>query len=159
MTEAFPETADPARMIVTERLVAAPVEKVWAAWTEPESLNKWFGPDGFRLTTRAFDFRVGGVWDFTMHGPDGTDYPNWVVFTAVDRHRRIAWRHSEAEHDTNVFVTSCDFIAEGAGTRLRLVAEFPSVEERERVVRDHGAVEGGVQTLGRLAALVEADAG
>lgn len=157
MTETSLRGVDPARLIVTDRLVNAAPANVWTAWTDPEILDKWFGPDGFRLTTRSFDFRVGGVWDFTMHGPDGTDYENWIVFTAIEPQRRIAWRHSAGEHDANVFVTSCDFIPEGAATRLKLVAEFPNAEERERVARDHGAVEGGRQTLGRLAALVEAD--
>lgn len=149
---------DPARLIVTERLIAAPVEAVWAAWTSAETLGKWFGPDGFTLTTRSFVFRVGGVWDFTMHAPDGTDYPNWIKFTAIEPHRRIAWRHSEGEGDPNEFVTSAEFMAEHGSTRLRLVAEFSTAAERDRVVRDHGAEEGGRQTLGRLAALVEAKA-
>ena len=45
---------------------------------EPPGLSRWWGPEGFSTTTRAFEFRVGGEWDFVMHGPDGTDYQEWI---------------------------------------------------------------------------------
>src|SRR5438128_4540492 len=76
MTEARQEaeaalaTAD--REIVITRVVDAPRELVFEAFTEVRHLSRWWGPEGFTTTTRAFEFRVGGEWDFVMHGPDGT---------------------------------------------------------------------------------------
>ena len=65
-------TAD--REIVISRVISAPRELVFEAFTEVRHLSRWWGPEGFTTTTRAFEFRVGGEWDFVMHGPDGTDY-------------------------------------------------------------------------------------
>jgi len=69
-------TAD--REIVISRVISAPRELVFEAFTEVRHLSRWWGPEGFTTTTRAFEFRAGGVWDFVMHGPDGTDYQEWI---------------------------------------------------------------------------------
>ena len=64
------------RSIVLSRMLQAPREQVFELWTSPEHLANWWGPNGFTLTTHEADIRPGGVWRFTMHGPDGVDYPN-----------------------------------------------------------------------------------
>ena len=69
-------TAD--REVVVSRMIDAPRELVFEAFTEMRHLSRWWGPEGFSTTTRAFAFRVGGIWDFVMHGPDGTDYQEWI---------------------------------------------------------------------------------
>ncbi|GGM05879.1 hypothetical protein GCM10010129_56900 [Streptomyces fumigatiscleroticus] len=69
-------TAD--REIVISRIIDAPRELVFEAFTEVRHLSHWWGPEGFTTTTRAFEFRVAGEWDFVMHGPDGTDYQEWI---------------------------------------------------------------------------------
>src|ERR1700752_4973164 len=70
-------TAD--REIVISRVISAPRELVFEAFTEVRHLSQWWGPEGFTTTTRSFEFRVGGEWDFVMHGPDGTDYQDRAV--------------------------------------------------------------------------------
>lgn len=77
------------REIVVSRMISAPRERVFEAWTEARHLARWFGPDGFTTSTRSFEFREGGVWDFTMHGPDGTDYPNWIQWREIVPPERI----------------------------------------------------------------------
>jgi uncharacterized protein YndB with AHSA1/START domain len=62
-------TAD--REIVISRVISAPRELVFEAFTEVRHLSRWWGPEGFTTTTWAFEFRVGGEWIFVMHGPDG----------------------------------------------------------------------------------------
>src|SRR5213082_846886 len=74
-------TAD--REIVISRVISAPRELVFEAFTEVRHLSRWWGPEGFTTTTRAFEFRVGGEWDFVMHGPDGTDYQEWISWTEI----------------------------------------------------------------------------
>src|SRR2546430_4769228 len=69
-------TAD--REIVISRVISASRELVFEAFTEVRHLSRWWGPERFTTTTRAFEFRVGGEWDFVMHGPDGTDYQEWI---------------------------------------------------------------------------------
>lgn len=66
------------REIVISRIIA-PRELVFEAFTQVRHLSRWWGPEGFSTTTRSFEFRVGGAWDFVMHGPDGTDYQEWTL--------------------------------------------------------------------------------
>ena len=61
------------------RTYDAPVALVWDAWTDLNQLNQWWGPRGFTITTKSKDMRPGGTWDYIMHGPDGTDYPNHLL--------------------------------------------------------------------------------
>ena len=69
-----------ARELVITRVIDAPRELVYEAWTDPKHLAQWWGPTGFSTTTRNFDFRPGGVWRFVMHGPDGRDYQNRITW-------------------------------------------------------------------------------
>ncbi|HEY5222955.1 MAG TPA: SRPBCC domain-containing protein [Microbacteriaceae bacterium] len=78
-TPAQPATAD--REIVISRVIDAPRELVFEAFTAVRHLARWWGPEGFTTTTRSFEFRVDGEWDFVMHGPDGTDYQEWIIWT------------------------------------------------------------------------------
>lgn len=81
----------PDREIVTTRIVNAPQELVFRAWTEPDRLERWWGPEGFTSTTEEYDLRPGGKWRFVMHGPDNGNYPNESVFLVVDQPAFLAW--------------------------------------------------------------------
>lgn len=72
------DTAD--REITISRVFNAPRELVFRAWTEPQHLAQWWGPKNFTNTFHQFDPRPGGDWRFIMHGPNGTDYPNYSVY-------------------------------------------------------------------------------
>ena len=142
---------DPAVMIGT-RVLDAPRTRVFQLWTDPKHIGQWWGPRGFTTTTHAMDVRPGGVWRFVMHGPDGRDYQNRIVFEEVVRPERIVYRHTGEENIEPVqFRTTVTFEDLGGKTRLTLHARFPSREDRERVIRDYGADKGLVQTLARLA--------
>jgi uncharacterized protein YndB with AHSA1/START domain len=78
------------REIVTTRVFDAPREMVFDAWTDPKHIGQWWGPIGFTTTTHEMDVRPGGVWRFTMHGPDGRDYKNRIVYTEIVRPERLA---------------------------------------------------------------------
>ncbi|HTG65593.1 MAG TPA: SRPBCC family protein [Flavobacterium sp.] len=82
--------------IVSSRVVNFPIQLVFRAWSEPEHLKKWWGPDGFTNTFHEFDFRVGGKWSFIMHGPEKGNYPNECEFIKIEKPALIAWkRHSK----------------------------------------------------------------
>src|SRR6476620_3327428 len=82
--------------IVTTRIVNFPQSLVYAAWTEPQHLQHWWGPKGFTNTFNEFDFRVGGKWSFIMHGPEKGNYQNECEFIAIDKPKLVAWkRHSK----------------------------------------------------------------
>ena len=146
------------RAIITTRVIDAPRRLVWTAWTDPEHLAKWWGPDGFSTTTCAFTFRAGGVWRFVMHGPDGRDYENRISFDEIVEPERIRYHHGGGDDVERVqFRTTATFEEIGRGTtRLTLHAVFPSAEERDRVIREYGADSGALQTLARLADYVAA---
>jgi len=144
------------REIFMARVIAAPRELVFRAFTDPDHLARWWGPDGFTTTTHRMDFRPGGEWRFIMHGPDGRDYENHVVYDEIDEPSRIVYRQvgGEAGVETVLFQSTVIFEPqEGATPRTRLTLRmvFPSTEERDRVEREHGAVQGGMQHLARLA--------
>ena len=63
--------------------IPATPAQVFAAMSDPARVARWWGPDGFKNTIHQFDFRPGGSWLLTMHGPDGKDYPNESRFTRV----------------------------------------------------------------------------
>jgi uncharacterized protein YndB with AHSA1/START domain len=156
------------REVVISRVVHAPRELVFEAFTAVRHLSQWWGPEGFTTTTRAFEFRVGGAWDFVMHGPDGTDYQEWISWTEIDPPVRITLLHGESRGDPNSFVSVLTFApdspagADGpaagrpAGTRVEMRTVFPTRELRDEAVERYHAIEGGEQTLGHLAAYVAA---
>ena len=145
-------TAD--REVVVSRTIDAPRERVFEAFTEVRHLTQWWGPDGFTTTTRAFEFRVGGEWDFVMHGPDGTDYQEWISWIEIAPPERITMLHGESRGDPNAFESVLTFAPDGAATRIEMRTVFPTAELRDEAVEKYHAVEGGRQTLGNLAAYV-----
>src|SRR5437762_11579300 len=95
------ESAAAGREVVISRVISAPRELVFEAFTEVRHLSRWWGPQGFTTTTRAFEFRVGGEWDFVMHGPDGTDYQERISWTEIAPPEPIALPHGESRRDPN----------------------------------------------------------
>src|SRR5881392_2711011 len=91
-------TAD--REIVISRVIDAPRELVFEAFTAVRHLSRWWGPEGFTTTTQSFEFRVGDEWDFVMHGPDGTDYTEWISWTEIAAPERIALLHGVPHQGT-----------------------------------------------------------
>jgi uncharacterized protein YndB with AHSA1/START domain len=145
-------TAD--REIVISRVIDAPRELVFEAFTEVRHLSQWWGPEGFTTTTRFFEFRVGGVWDFVMRGPDGTDYQEFISWTEIVPPERIRLLHGESRDDPNVFESVLTFTPDGAATRIEMRTVFPTKAQRDEAVEKYHAVEGGQQTLSKLAAYV-----
>jgi uncharacterized protein YndB with AHSA1/START domain len=149
-----PEHATADREIVMSRVISAPRELVFEAFTQVRHLSRWWGPQGFSTTTRSFEFRVGGAWDFVMHGPDGTDYQEWITWREIVPPERIALLHGESREDPNAFASVLAFEPAGDETRIVMRTVFPSKELRDEAVEKYHAIEGGEQTLRNLAAYV-----
>jgi uncharacterized protein YndB with AHSA1/START domain len=143
------DTSD--REIVNERLIDAPRELVFAAWVDPEQVAQWWGPDGVTNTIHEMDVRPGGVWRFVMHGPDGADYQNNIVFVEIVKPERIVYDHVSGPR----FRSTVTFAAEGGKTRLTMRAVFETAAQRVKTIEVFKADEGGRQHLGRLAEFVE----
>jgi uncharacterized protein YndB with AHSA1/START domain len=143
-------TAD--REIVITRVFDAPRDLVYKAWTDPKHVAQWWGPIGFTNTIHEMDVRPGGVWRLMMHGLDGVDYPNKIAFIEVMKPERLVYTHGGDEGGDPVqFHVTVTFDEQGGKTRLTMRSLFKSAAERDRVVEEYGAIEGGKQTLDRLA--------
>ena len=142
-------TAD--REISATRVFDAPRELVWKVWTEPEHIAKWWGPDGFTNTVHKMNVRPGGVFSLTMHGPDGTDYPNRIIFIEIIKPKLLVYTHNSGkENDPGQFEVTVNFDAEGGKTKLSMRAIFKTKEMRDFHAEKYGAIEGMHQHLGRL---------
>lgn len=115
--------------IVTTRLLDAPRERVFQAFSDPAILARWWGPAGFTNTFKAFDFEPGGIWRFVMHGPDGVDYPNESVFAEIVKPERIVFHHISGHKFSAVFLLR----EEQGKTLLHWTMRFDSADECARV--------------------------
>ena len=140
-------TAD--REIVTTRLIDAPRELVFEAWTDATHVAHWFGPDGFVTTTHTMEVRPGGVWRFTLRGPDGKEWPNVVTYQEVVPPERLVYLHGD-EKERDMFRTTVTFDDRAGKTALTMRAVFKTAAAKEYVARENGAVEGAQQTVSRL---------
>jgi uncharacterized protein YndB with AHSA1/START domain len=148
--EAHADAATADRAIVISRVIDAPRELVFKAYTEVRHLSRWWGPEGFTTTTRSFDFREGGVWDFVMHGPDGTDYQEWITWTEIVPPERIVILHGESRDDPNAFDSTLVLAQQDAATRVVMRTVFPTKELRDEAVGKYHVIEGAEQTLSKL---------
>ena len=112
--------------IVASRVIPFSQELVFRAWSEPEHLKKWWGPDGFTNTFHEFDFRVGGKWTFTMHGPEKGHYENACEFIKIEKPSLIAWKRFSKP----LFQVLATFEAiDNTTTKVTFKQLFESVEE------------------------------
>jgi uncharacterized protein YndB with AHSA1/START domain len=151
-----PEGADTAdREIVVSRVINGPRRLVFEAYTELRHLSRWWGPDGFTITTRSFEFSPGGHWAFVMHGPDGTDYPNHVEWLEIVPPERIVHRHGTEAGDPDAFISTTTLEEQNpARTLVTLRSVFNTREQRDHVVEHFAAIEGARQTLDHLSSHV-----
>jgi uncharacterized protein YndB with AHSA1/START domain len=139
--------------IIITRVFDAPRELVWQAMASPEHVVHWWGPRGFTTTIEEMDVRPGGVWKHVMHGPDGANYPNKSIFKEVVKPERIVYSHGGGRENGPgaSFVATWTFEAvEANKTKVTIRMVFPSAADRDFVVKEFGAIEGGKQTLERL---------
>jgi uncharacterized protein YndB with AHSA1/START domain len=128
------------KVLRMERLIAAPPEHVFALWTEPEKLVKWWGPEGFDVPASAMDVRPGGRWRTTMRSAEGALHTVSGVYRTIEPPRRLVftWGWDDDKgvrgHETEVTVT---FEPAPGGTRLVLQQQtFASADQRAK--HQHG---------------------
>lgn len=132
------------------RIYDAPVKMVWDAWVDPEKVAKWWGPRGFTLTTVKKDVRVGGTWVYTMHGPDGVDYPNITLFHEVEKYSRLVYDHGASEGKPPLFRVSVDFIDLNGKTKMDMTMSLATPEAAKEIKKFIKSA-GGDSTWDRLA--------
>ena len=130
------------------RFVSASAEAVFAAMCDPARVARWWGPEGFRNTIHAFDFREGGRWLLTMHGPDGKDYPNESRFRRLVAPSLFEIEHFSGHH----FVLTIELVRQDSGTRIEWRQTFDTAEHYEGLAAFVAVA--NEQNLTRLAAEV-----
>lgn len=138
--------------IVIKRTLDAPRRLVWEAMTKEEHVNRWWGPDGFKNDNSTMDFRVGGQWKYEMVGPDGTRYPNLVVYKEIVPISKLVFDHGDWERVW--FETTITLEEAANGTLVTILQVYPTKEARDEVVEKYGAIEGGKQHLAKLEAYI-----
>lgn len=133
----------------TSRMIPSPPERVFAAFEDGVRLAAWWGPAGFTNTFRTFDFRAGGKWSFTMHGPDGKAYENESMFEEIDPPGRIVIHHLSKPRF--LLTITLEPTADG-GTDVGWVQEFENPEIARGIERI--VVPANEQNLDRLSAEV-----
>ncbi|MBE1446685.1 SRPBCC family protein [Paenibacillus sp. OAS669] len=129
---------------VASREYDVPRELVFRAWTTPDLLAQWWGPEGFTNTFHECDIRPGGTWRFTMHGPNGADYPNHCVFVEIVPFEQVVLDHVSGPE----FRVTASFEDLGGRTKVTFRQTFKKAEVFEQVKAY--CVEGNEQNLDRL---------
>ncbi|HYF67212.1 MAG TPA: metalloregulator ArsR/SmtB family transcription factor [Ohtaekwangia sp.] len=142
-----PETMDEItnREMRITRTFKAPIELMWEVWTNPEHIINWWGPKVFTSTIEKMDFKEGGEWRLTMHGPDGINYPNRSIFKEIIPLKKIVFEHFNPH-----FITTVLFEPKGDETQIDWSLLFDTKEMRDTIIKAHKADEGQRQNLERL---------
>lgn len=151
-------TEEPVITIVRE--FDAPRELVFKAWTDPEQLKQWWGPEGFAVPRCEVDLRPGGAWRIDMQGPDGTIYPNKGIYLEVVVPEKLvttddvdadetAWGDTPPPSSTNTML----FEETDGKTRLTTITRLQTIEQRDAML-EMGAEAGWNESLDKLARLL-----
>lgn len=116
--------------IISTRMFDASVSTLFNAFSDPENLKQWWGPNGFTNTIEQFEFKPGGTWKYIMHGPDGTDYHNRCEFKQIHENEKIVFIHFLPVH---VFTMTLGFETVGTKTKFSFTMVFEDLQEVERI--------------------------
>lgn len=119
-------------VVTTREFHGVTCESLFKAFSDPQQLALWWGPQGFTNTQQLFDFRVGGHWHLTMHGPDGKDYANESRFIDIAAPERIVFEHLRPMH---WFQMTMLMTPEASGARLTWRMRFETAAEAMKLGR------------------------
>lgn len=136
------------------RVYDAPVKAVWDAWTDTKQTAQWWGPRGFTLTSHSKDLRAGGTWRYTMHGPDGTDYPNVTKYHEVETYSRLVYDHGGTDDAPPLFRVTVTFNEIKGKTKMEMSMTLATPEVADETRKMLKKVDG-YSTWDRLAEYLE----
>lgn len=145
------------REIVLVRVLDAPRDAVFAAWTDADAFCQWFGPGGFTCTVHEMDVRPGGRARFDMTSAEGTLFTNRFDYLEIVPDERLVMDHgSDLDDDPARFRVTITLDEQADGkTVLTLRQLHPTAEQRDSTI-GFGAVELGLQTMDKLARHLDA---
>jgi uncharacterized protein YndB with AHSA1/START domain len=147
----FAATAE--RTMILQRVIRAPRAVVWNAWMNNETLPQWWGPEGYSCRTKRIDLRAGGEWVFDMIGPDGTVYPNHHQYGEVRVEEGFGYALLCGENGPKHADAWASFEDQDGFTSVTLGMVFSTAAEFQ-TAKGFGAIELGLQTLGKLDSFV-----
>ena len=119
--------------IVITRIFDAPRELVWRAWTEPEHLMRWWGPENFTAPACRIDLRLGGTYLFCMRSPEGKDYWTTGVYREIVPFERLVWTDSFSDSAGNVVPASEYGMPEGWPSQMLVTVTFEEYEGKTKL--------------------------
>jgi uncharacterized protein YndB with AHSA1/START domain len=165
MSVAHQYKPDPSLDLVLERVVDVSPQLVWAAWTQPEHVKKWFTPRPWQTVDCEIDLRPGGIFRTTMRSPEGEEFPNLGCYLEVVENRKLVWTDAlEPGFRPATPVSGCgvtNFTAivmlepKGKGTKYTALALHKSEEERKKH-EEMGFHEGWGTALDQLVEVAKA---
>ena len=149
-TSDYAETYD----VVVTRVLGAPVEEVWKAWSDPAYVMRWWGPTGFTSPSAEMDFRVGGASLVCMRAPaeyGGQDFYNTWTYTTIDPHERIEFVSNFADEDGTHIHRAAMGMPPGVPFDVPHVITFEAAGEgrTEMTVTEHGYTTEQARDLSR----------
>lgn len=141
-----------------ERIVDVPPALVWAAWTQPEHLKKWFTPAPWQTVDCEIDLRPGGIFRTTMRSPEGQEFPNLGCYLEVIPNEKLVWTDALLpgyRPSTTGFMTAIiQLEPHGTGTKYTAMAIHKDEEGRKQH-EQMGFAEGWGKALDQLVALAK----
>ena len=138
-----------------ERVYDAPLKMVWDAFVDPKQAANWWGPRGFTITTKSKDLKPGGQWIYTMHGPDGKDWPNIATYHEVEKYARLVYDHGATETTPPLFRVTAEFKDLGKNkTKFEMTMALATEEAAKEIAKFIKAA-GGNSTWDRFAEYLE----
>ena len=138
-----------------KRKFDAPVEDVWDAWTKRELLDQWWAPRPYKAVTRSMNFREGGVWLYTMVGPEGDRQNCRVDYMVIAPQQHFTCtavfcdEQGQPNNDIPVMHWLKEFSGAGETTTVNVTISFDSVEDMEKIL-SFGMQEGFTMALNNL---------
>ena len=137
------------------RVYDAPLKMVWDAFTDPKQATNWWGPRGFTITTKSKDLKPGGQWVYTMHGPDGKDWPNIATYHEVEKYSRLVYDHGATETTPPLFRVTAEFKEVGKNKTQFEMTMALATEEAAKEIAKFIKAAGGNSTWDRFAEYLE----
>ncbi len=137
------------------RVYDAPLKMVWEAFTDPNQAAHWWGPRGFTITTKSKDLKPGGKWIYTMHGPDGKDWPNIATYHEVEKYSRLVYDHGATETTPPLFRVTAEFKELGKNKTQFEMTMALATEEAAKETAKFIKAAGGNSTWDRFAEYLE----
>lgn len=131
------------RVLTITRIFDAPRELVWKAWTDPEHLMRWWGPQYFTSPTCRIDLRVGGSYLFCMRSPDGQDYYSTGVFKRIDPLNELVYTDSFADEHGNVVPGSHYGMGEDFPLEQEVTVTFEDLGDKTKMTLKHAGMPAG----------------